>query len=516
MREASHLSGMPIGQAHARQPRALGLSGDDSRGVGSPTVTGPARGWVTGAAAAHTPARCTPGLLQLILDLTALRDPGEILELAVRETPMVLGVSAVAVRIDRPGAPGGCDVVCDANHRDVAWIEAAVRTDRGIARASTGRIPVRVAITGAHLAGDTAQPAGRCRPVLVVPIRSAGRLHGSLVLIDKPGAIGFGLDDRDLAATLAVELAVILDNATAHHHALARLRELDEANTALLRARDDQSRYLRNVLHELRTPLHSIILATQLLDDPAIRRLERERIRSLWMTIEDSGRHLLGLVDDLADVSRDNGPDLGLQLLDTDIGPILDEVRRLVRPLSEAKGLRLAIARGSGIRARLDPLRFRQVLLNLLSNAVKYTQPGGRIQVTAVSRAGCVVIEVRDTGDGMPADAVERAFEPFERLGRVDVDGIGLGLAIARRIAELHGGTLTATSLPGTGSTFILRLPAIRDVRPEPRTGTAVSSLSSPSSTPSPALADGCPPRADAARRIAADGATPVLAAVAD
>ncbi len=246
----------------------------------------------------------------------------------------------------------------------------------------------------------------------------------------------------------------------AHERALAVVRELEDANAALEAASRTRARFLANVSHELRTPLHAILIAAQLLGDSAASKRDPQRVRTLPATIDRTGRHLLELIDDLIDLARIDLSDLRLHVSTTELAPLLDDVRRQTEPLAEERDIRLAIAGGAAIRVRADPLRLRQVILNLLVNAIKYTPRGGHVRLTVEERAGGLRISVRDTGAGIAPGDLERAFEPFERLEQHETPGAGLGLPLARRIVELHGGTLTARSTRGIGSVFTVHLPA--------------------------------------------------------
>ena len=319
--------------------------------------------------------------------------------------------------------------------------------------------------------------------MLAVPITSDGRHHGTLVLIGKPGAVGkagavaFTAEDRSAVSTLAAQAAISLDNALAHQRSLSMVRELDQVNVALQSAADAKSRFLANASHELRSPLHSILLAARILDAQPPDRPADARTRSLPTTIEHSVSHLIGLLDDLADLTRTDLSELRLRVVDTKLAPLLAEVAHQAQPLAEEHGIHLSVGDARGIAVAADPLRLRQVLLNLAWNAIKYTPPGGRVRITATRRGDAVRIRVRDTGAGMTPAEVELAFEPFERLGRSG-PGAGLGLTIARRITEQHGGSLTATSVPGRGSTFTVEIAAAGRVPAEcpadrPADGTA-------------------------------------------
>lgn len=397
---------------------------------------------------------------QTALDLTIIRDPDELMRFVLVAVRLLTNAAATAVLIPNPGSLEGYRVVQDDDDRGARLIRDLIGGD-GLARLASPLSRGRLVI-----GAGPGVPGGH--EIVAIRIEAQGQVHGTLVILDAEGGRGLDGEGEAMARTLAAQAAVSVDRARTHERALAAVRELDEANDALSRASQARSRLLANVAHELRTPLHSILLAARLLQEPAVGRLDRDR--TLPVTIEEGGRHLLALLDDLVDLSRADIAELRLQVVDTDLAPLLGDVRRQVLPLAVAKDIRLVVAEAHGIRVAADPMRLRQVLLNLMSNAVQFTPPGGRVRVTATASVGVVHLRVRDTGPGIASEDLERAFVPFERLGRDDVPGAGLGLAISRRIVELHGGCLSATSVADAGSTFHATIPlatrvgAVRDI----------------------------------------------------
>ena len=260
------------------------------------------------------------------------------------------------------------------------------------------------------------------------------------------------------------------------------LRALQEKTQQLEIASRHKSIFLANMSHELRTPMHAIIGCSEILLDPSLPVTEAERPQFL-RDILASGRHLLALINEVLDLSRIEAGRLDLRIEPTAVREVLDAVHGTMRPLAAKKHIRLDLecAEDLGL-VLMDGVRIRQALLNLVGNALKFTPEGGRVWVRGFLSHpdGGLRIEVEDTGPGIPAEEHERIFVEFQQVPVADAagrpEGAGLGLTLARRFVELHGGRLWVESEVGQGSTFIVTLPA----------GTAAST--SDPSTPSRAL----------------------------
>jgi signal transduction histidine kinase/CheY-like chemotaxis protein len=237
-----------------------------------------------------------------------------------------------------------------------------------------------------------------------------------------------------------------------------RGQELQQLNEQLHDAARAKNEFLSRMSHELRTPLAAIMGFSELLGMADL----DERKREWAATILKAGQHLLGLVDEVLDISRIEAGEISFSLEPVSISPVLDEAMELIGPLAEGRRVTLHPPRlgdGSGY-IRADKQRLKQVLINLLSNAVKYNREGGdvRISVDAVGSER-VRIDVTDTGPGIDPDSFEKLFVPFERLNAgTDVEGTGLGLALSRSLVEAMGGSLTVSSTLGEGSTFTVEL----------------------------------------------------------
>ena len=373
--------------------------------------------------------------------------------------------SAAIVLLDGGGAePAG--LVTDDGDAAAGALVAALRGDTTSAVAEAVGGPVRLPQPAGDARGERAAPPllADLRSYLAAPIRFEDHLLGTLHVADKGCGGEFTDLDVQVASVLAAQAAISLENARIHQRTLGLVADLDQANVALQQASETRSRFLASVSHELRTPLHAILVAAQLVRDSASERGADRRVRGLGATIEGSGRHLLGLVDDFVDLSRIEVGAFDIRPAELALSRLLHEVRRDLAPLAGEKGVDLAIADGRGIRLTADPLRLRQVLLNLLSNALKFTPRGGLVRTTVQVDDGELRISVHDTGIGIAPDNLERAFQPFEQVSGTDLPGAGLGLTISRWIVELHGGTLTAESTLGKGSTFTVTLPIVDQV----------------------------------------------------
>jgi PAS domain S-box-containing protein len=291
------------------------------------------------------------------------------------------------------------------------------------------------------------------RGMAFIPLVFGGRLLGKFMLyFDAPRTLAD--EETELARTIAGTIAF----------AIARMRDgqsAREAKEEAEKANEAKSQFLGIMSHELRTPLNAVLGYTELLlleIRGPINAQQREQLERIQL----STRHQLGLVEELLAYTRLEAGREEPRLIETDARRVIMDVAELVRPEADAKGLRLTLCvADTPLPLRTDPARLRQVVLNLAGNATKYTERG-RVELRAHFDAGHFVLEVRDTGPGIPADKLDYIFEPFTRVDESrtrNTSGTGLGLAIARRLAELLGGEIGVRSTLGEGSTFTLRLP---------------------------------------------------------
>ena len=244
--------------------------------------------------------------------------------------------------------------------------------------------------------------------------------------------------------------------------------EAEVARAEAERANRAKSEFLAVMSHELRTPLNAIGGYAELME-MEIRGPITDAQRQDLHRIQQSQRHLLGLINEVLNYARLESGAVAFQIDDTALGDAVAAALALVAPQAAARGLVMEAAPcPDGLAVLTDADKLRQILLNLLSNAVKFTDPGGRVDVECVAAGDQVLLSVRDTGVGIQADHLARIFEPFvqvdQRLTRPH-EGVGLGLAISRDLARAMGGDLSAASTPGEGSTFTLTLPRARSAR---------------------------------------------------
>lgn len=262
-------------------------------------------------------------------------------------------------------------------------------------------------------------------------------------------------------AYLLYGLLIVLSAAvfvTSQRRKVAQERAINKRLRRLDRMKDD---FLANTSHELRTPLQGIIGIAESLQDGAAGALPEAARQNLSLVVA-SGQRLHRLVDEILDFSKLRDDALTLHLGPIDLPALVESVMELLRPLAQAKGLRLIHRIDEDVVPVLaDEQRLQQILFNLVGNAIKFT-PAGEVEVVARSQHEGLALTVRDSGIGIPPNRLERIFQPFEQAERSlerSHGGTGLGLSIVKRLVELHGGELQVTSTVGEGSSFSFTIP---------------------------------------------------------
>jgi signal transduction histidine kinase len=243
---------------------------------------------------------------------------------------------------------------------------------------------------------------------------------------------------------------------------VALYAELDQRTDQLRAASEAKSRFLANVSHELRAPIIAVVGLVRLLRDPTSASLTPEQVTQLEL-IDDSARGLLGLVNELLDLAKAESGRLEPVVERTSLKDIFDTLRETMRVVPRAEATTLVVVEPVGLGPiATDPIMLTQVLRNLLTNGLKFT-PRGEVRLCAEFREdGWLALTVADTGIGIPAAEHERIFEEFHQVRhpiQVSVTGTGLGLAYARRLVHILGGTISVASTPGEGSTFTVLMP---------------------------------------------------------
>ena len=267
----------------------------------------------------------------------------------------------------------------------------------------------------------------------------------------------------------AARAAAATELAEARKHLLDELQkkntELEAAKERAERESRFKTKFLANMSHELRTPLNAIIGFSELLDQELFGPLQ-PRQKEYVRNVLHSGQHLLGIINDILDLSSVEAGRLALNKEMTSISAVVDSVETIVSALAKRQGITLEVEIPGEIpKMNLDPLRIKQVLYNLLSNGIKFTPRGGKVRLAAkLVGQERVEIAVADTGIGIRAEDMPKLFKEFARLDpgpavELRAEGTGLGLALTKRLIELHGGDVSMQSEPGKGTTVTVSLP---------------------------------------------------------
>jgi signal transduction histidine kinase len=285
---------------------------------------------------------------------------------------------------------------------------------------------------------------------------------GALVVRRKaPGE--FSKNTVKLLQTFADQSVLAIQN--------ARLfSEIEEKGRELAEASQHKSQFLANMSHELRTPLNAILGYTELILDSVYGDMP-EKARNVLDRVQRNGRHLLGLINDVLDLSKIEAGQLTLSLSDYSLNSVIRTVFSAVEPLANQKQIRLKIEVAPELPlGRGDEQRLTQVLLNLVGNAIKFTVLG-EVSITGSAANGSFTVAVRDTGPGISTTDQAKLFQEFQQADNSITrkkGGTGLGLAISKRIIEMHGGKIWVDSVAGQGSTFSFALPisVVQPARP--------------------------------------------------
>jgi len=417
----------------------------------------------------------TAELTRSVGELTAL---GEVSQALSSTLDLEAVLDTIVSRASQLAGAAGCSIYeydgvaeqfeLRATHNpDAEFVEALraapLRKGEGVmGRATEMREPIQIP--------DIAQPGAYQSSVRDILLRFGYRALLSVPLLREDQVIGslsfnrrapgeFPPEVVDVLKTFATQSALAIQNARLFHEIADKSRQLEAAS-------QHKSEFLANMSHELRTPLNAIIGFSEVLAQGMFGEINEKQTEYLHDILE-SGRHLLSLINDILDLSKIEAGRMELEVSEFDLPQAIQNALTLVRERALRSGIALHHAIDERVaEIRADERKVKQVLLNLLSNAIKFTPEGGRIEVRAVPADGLVEVSVTDTGIGIAPEDLEAVFEEFRQVGAADkkAEGTGLGLALARKFIELHGGRIWVTSQVGVGSTFTFTLP----VRPWP------------------------------------------------
>ncbi len=371
------------------------------------------------------------GLRAFMEDLLLLKEDEGALAARALDWAMRLVGGASAVAFDGNGVPFASRGVESVALREIK--DSLPRLPEGVSRTTV---------------------AGANRTVLAVPISSLGD-PGRLVVVSGPFTPGFGTDEMRRVQQFMSAVVASLDRARL-------LERIKQANVSLAEANRHKSVFLASMSHELRTPLNAILGFSELLIDASNGQFPPATRKRFLEQIHSSGKHLLGLINDILDLSKIEAGQMDLRLQTMTVAEIVASVAAIAEPLAAQKKIQLHIAEDSAGDITADPGKVKQMLLNLVSNAIKFTPEGGVVTVKCRRLEETVELSVADTGIGIAKSDQDRVFHEFQQVdsgvGRSQ-QGTGLGLTLTRRFARLHGGDVRVDSEPGEGSVFTITLP---------------------------------------------------------
>jgi two-component system, NtrC family, sensor kinase len=414
----------------------------------------------------------TRELVRSVEELKALGEVGQAVSSTLELETVLTRIASHAVQLS--GADGGAIYEYDettrefhlrGSHQIEKELVEALRTSPiqlgwgAVGQAALSREPVEVTdvLDEREYAATRLRPTlGRLgyRSLLAVPLLREDRIMGGLTIYRRSTG-SFAAEVVKLLQTFATQSVLAIQN--------ARLfREIEDKSRQIEAANQHKSEFLANMSHELRTPLNAIIGFSEVLGERMFGELN-EKQAEYTDDILSSGRHLLSLINEILDLSKVEAGRMELEVATFDLPLAIDNARTFVRERATKHGINLDVT----IDERLgefvgDERKIKQILLNLLSNAVKFTPEGGRIGISARQANGSVEISVSDTGIGISPEDQAKIFEEFRQVGGDYAhkrEGTGLGLTLAKKFVELHGGKIWVESEVGKGSTFSFTLP---------------------------------------------------------
>jgi len=333
-----------------------------------------------------------------------------------------------------------------------------------IGRAIQEKKPIQISdvLADPEHTNQEAAKIGGVRSVAAVPMFKDNEQIG-VVAVYRREVRPFTEKQIELVQTFADQAVIAIENVRLFDEIQDKSRQLEEAS-------QHKSQFLANMSHELRTPLNAILGYTELMADGAYGE-PSEKMLGILKRLEANGKHLLGLINDVLDLSKIEAGQLELELSDYCVQDIAQTVRSTLEPLAADKKLAFKVEMAPELPpGHGDGRRLTQVLINLVGNAIKFTD-AGEIAIKAEAHNGSFHVSVRDTGPGISSADQARLFQEFQQADNAITrkkGGTGLGLAISKRIIEMHGGQIWVESQLGKGSTFAFTLPVIVERQVEP------------------------------------------------
>jgi signal transduction histidine kinase len=414
----------------------------------------------------------TQALGRSVEELTALAEIGRAVSSTLNLKAVLDIILARAVQLS--GAVGGVIYeydeasqefhVCGAFHADDEIIDVLRATPVRLGEGAIGIAAMRRAPVQVTDVLDTREYAvTRIRTIfarrgyrfmVAVPLLIEQRVIGGLVVWrQEPGALA--PEAVTLLQAFATQSALAIQNARLFEEVANKSDQLDAASR-------HKSQFLANMSHELRTPLNAIIGFSEVLLERMFGEVNEKQAEYLE-DILTSGRHLLSLINDILDLSKVEAGRMDLTSVPFDLPSALESALTFVKERATRHGIGVEFTVDQGVGEVVgDERKIKQVILNLLSNAVKFTPSGGRISLRAAPTDAGVAISVTDTGIGIASEDVNAVFDEFRQVGSDDArkrEGTGLGLTLAKKFVELHGGRIWVESVKGHGSTFTFTLP---------------------------------------------------------
>jgi GAF domain-containing protein len=376
---------------------------------------------------------------------------------------MVASAARLCEALDATILLRDCDIVVPRAHSGPLGVPVGARqplnrdwvTGRAVLEARTIHVPDLLRDDDYPVGRELARRRGH-RATLAVPLLRDGKATGA-ILVRRREARPFTPKQIELLETFADQAVIAIEN-------VRLFEEIQEKSRQLQLASENKSQFVSSMSHELRTPLNAIIGLTEMMVTNAAR-FGTEKAQEPLQRVHRAGTHLLGLINQVLDLSKIEAGKLELNPQTVQLAPLIDEVVDTARQLAEQNKNRLAVDTPADLGTlTVDPMRLRQILLNLLSNACKFTKQGD-VKLEArrlVDGRDQIEIAVADSGIGMTPEQQAKVFEEFTQADATTAQrfgGTGLGLAITRKLARMMGGDVTVSSEPGKGSVFTVRLP---------------------------------------------------------